>query len=81
MVTYDCGCKDVVITEGIFGEIYAGISLFHVRFLYFDIYGYIKAFSVLLQNLPGIRYAAMIVKNITRQNYPRTTMMYRRNLG
>ncbi|XP_026828451.1 aldose 1-epimerase [Ooceraea biroi] len=25
MITYDCDCKDVVITEGIFGEIYAEI--------------------------------------------------------
>lgn len=68
MVTYDCDCKDIVITEEIFGEIFAGTLLFHLRLL---TYNYIK----ILQNLPGIRYTAMIVKNITRQNYPRISMI------
>ncbi|KAG5319359.1 GALM epimerase, partial [Pseudoatta argentina] len=31
MVTYDCNCKDVIITEGIFGEIYAGESAEEIR--------------------------------------------------
>lgn len=31
MVTYDCNCKDIAITEGIFGEIYAGVLLFHLE--------------------------------------------------
>lgn len=29
MDTYDCNCKDITITEGIFGEIYAGVLSFH----------------------------------------------------